>query len=589
MLDNIYLSSLIMGTMDSSKIAAMQPVVRSPFMQMPDGFVMGEQPQMTVDMTAFEFANNQLQSLLDQVAGTFMPDQYQASTGQHITDTTATEASLDAAREDEIKQGVLNRWWSQMQQCVQAVQRRICSKENLQAAIEFKEKKDEALAENKTLAPEDVIEVVSALNPKIGDAFEQEPDLMNADMDAVKILVELMENGLTPEEIYVISRERSTDFTANVGAAEDQRIIQFTQAIQASPEFAAYFDQEKLARMSANAAIGASKTDELFTPMPQQTTNVAADRQQKMEFASMIGGENMPVDPRDPHKIHLQTLGQKMQNWFQSMGQMPPLAIPHEQLSAAALMIQHEGDHIQQLLGQGSTQAALKPEMAAYKEHEKMMEQIGQKVTQAHQQQEMLEQQQAAQQSSLKAGGPNPSLSVPPGMFPPSQQGQVPQQLGPGTGQPGTQNGNMPPQGMPPGGPPPGGPQGPPQGAQGLPPLQTQQLPKPKSPKEAMALPAGTHFLDPSGKRRVRPQDHPTASMPDKNLPKVDSNEEAGQLDPGTHFIAKDGKRRMKPHVHRSTNKPNKELPKPKSLQEAAALERGAHFVDPGGRRRVRP
>src|SRR4029077_14075052 len=147
MLDNIYLSSLVMGQMDSAKIAAMQPVIRSPFLQMPDGFILAEQPQMQINMQAFEFANNQLQSLLDQVAGTFMPDQYQATTGAHVTDTTATEASLDAAREDEIKQGVLNRWWSQMQQCVQAIQRRICSKENLQAAIEYKQQKDEALEE----------------------------------------------------------------------------------------------------------------------------------------------------------------------------------------------------------------------------------------------------------------------------------------------------------------------------------------------------------------------------------------------------------------------------------------------------------
>src|SRR4029077_7570144 len=108
---------------------------------------------------------------------------------------------------------------------VQAIQRRICSKENLQAAIEYKQHKDEALEEGKTIVPEDVIEVIEALNPDVTDSYDQEPDLMNADMAAVKILVEMMEDGLTPEEIYVLSHQPSTDFTANVGAAEDQRII----------------------------------------------------------------------------------------------------------------------------------------------------------------------------------------------------------------------------------------------------------------------------------------------------------------------------------------------------------------------------
>lgn len=511
MLDNIYLSSLIMGTMDSAKIAAMQPVVRSPFLQMPDGFIMAEQPQMQVNMTAFEYAGNQLQALLDQVAGTFMPDQYQASTGAHITDTTATEASLDAAREDEIKQGVLNRWWSQMQQCVQAMQRRLCSKENLQAAIEFKEAKDEAIDGGKTLASQDVIEVVSALDPDAADAFEQEPDLMHADMEAVKMLVELMENGLTPEEIYVIARQPSTDFTANVGAAEDQRIIQFGQSVEANPTFAAYFDQEKLARMCANAAIGASKTDELFQPMPEQTTDVAADRQQKIEFASMVGGEMMPVDPRDPHQIHLNTLGEKMKAWFMTMGSMPPLSIPQEQLTAAKLMIEHEGDHIQQMLEQGSTKQSLKKEMDTFKLHEKAIQDVGNKVIAAHQQQEQLEAQQQQLNARNQSGGPNPALSVPPGtvppgIFPPGQQGQVPQQVMNGAG--GPQGG---PQGGPPPMPPPG-PQGPPGGM----PLggnmnginaqhPDHQLPQPKSPKEAAAFMPGTHFMDPKGKRRVRP------------------------------------------------------------------------------------
>jgi hypothetical protein len=505
MLDNIYLSSLIMGTMDSAKVAAMQPVVRSPFLQMPDGFIMADTPQMQINMSAFEYAGNQLQALLDQVAGTFMPDQYQATTGNHITDTTATEASLDAAREDEIKQGVLNRWWSQMQQCVQAMQRRICSKENLQAAIEFKEAKDEALEDGKVLAPEDVIEVVAALNEKAANGFEQEPDLMNADMEAVKTLVELMENGLSPEEIYVLSRQPSTDFTANVGAAEDQRIIQFAQAIEANPGFAGYFNQEKLARMSANAAIGASKTDELFQPMPGQTTNVAADRQQKMEFASMIGGEMMPVDPRDPHEIHLQTLAQKMQAWFQTMAQMPPLAVPHEQLTGAKLMVEHEGDHIQAMLAQGSTQQSLKQEMDTYKEHEKALTDIGDRIQKAsimQHQMQLQAQAQAAQQggNGMTPSGPNPALSVPPGMFPPGQQGAVPQQLAGGAGiQPGTvQGGPMP----PPQGPPPQNGQTPPHPTQSLP---KDQLPKPRSPREAAAFQPGTHFVDPQGKRRMRP------------------------------------------------------------------------------------
>lgn len=429
--DNIYLSALLMGTRDSAKIAAMQPVVRSPFMELPDGFVLADQPQMQINLQSFEFANNMLQALLDQVAGTFMPDQYQAQSGGHITDTTATEASLDAAREDEIKQAGLNRFWGQIQQCDQASQRRLCSKENIQAALEFKEAKDKANDTGKTLVSQEVIEVIASFNMDAVDGFEQEPDLMNADIQAVKAIVEMMEKGLSAEEIFVISRQPATDYSAGVGAAEDQRIIQFTQAVQANPEFAAYFDQEKMARMAANAAIGSAKTDELFNPMPQQTTNVAADRQQKMEFANMIGGESMPVDPRDPHQIHLETLGAKLAGWFQTMMQMPPTAVPHEQLIAAKLMIEHEGDHLEEMLKQGSTQASLKTEFAAYKEHEKALAEIGDRVQKAEQQQQAL--QQAAQQIQSARGGnpagPNPHMSVPPGIFPPGQQGQVPQQI----------------------------------------------------------------------------------------------------------------------------------------------------------------
>ena len=502
MLDNIYLSSLIMGTMDSAKIAAMQPVVRSPFLQMPDGFVLAEQPQLQVNMQAFEFANNQLQSLLDQVAGTFMPDQYQATTGSHVTDTTATEASLDAAREDEIKQGVLNRWWSQMQQCVQAMQRRICSKENIQAALEFKEAKDEAIEEGKKLTSADVIEAVAAFNPELEETFVQEPDLMNADLEAVKTIVELMEHGLTSEEIYVLSREPSTDFTANVGAAEDQRIIQFAQAVEANPQFAAYFNQEKLAKMSASAAIGAQKTDELFEPMPQETTNVAADRQQKLEFGAMVGGEQMPVDPRDPHEVHLQTLGVKLAHWFETAMKMPPLAVPHEYLTAAKLSIEHEGDHIQKMLELGASQQSLKKEMETYREHEKALQELADRMQRAQMIQEQMQAQHQAAQQNMARGGPNPVMSVPPGLFPPGQNGQVPQQIiGGAATQPGTvqpqMDGGIPPQQQP---------SGPQQAlAQTQHQLKDHELPKPKTINEATRLPRGSHFVDPNGKRRVRP------------------------------------------------------------------------------------
>jgi hypothetical protein len=501
LLDNVYLSSLLIGNFDSAKIAQLQPTIRSPFLIMPDGFQLAETPQMQINLQAFEYGMNQLQSLLDQVAGTFMPDQYQVVTGRHVTDTSATEAAIDAAREDEIKQAVLNRWWNHMQQCIEAMQRRLCSKENLQAAIEFKRQKDKAIAQDKILVPGEMIEVVEALEPKRTTSFQQEPDLMYADIEAVKMLVELMEQNMAPEEIFIIANQSATNFTTNVGAAEDQRIIQFTQAIEANPQFAAYFDQEKLARMASNAAIGPGRTDELFQPLPQQTTNVAASRQQMMEFASMLGGEAMPVDPRDPHDVHLQSLGQRMDKWFATILQMPPLSIPHEWLSAAKAMIDHEGQHIDMLLSQGATQKALKAQIDEFRRHESLLKQVGMALAKAEAVQQQAAQAQAAIGQNAAAaqaagpgapGGPNPAMSVPPGIFPPGQAGPLPAQIPNGAAIPAlaaaaTGAGTPPGYGLP----------------QHM--LPKHMLPKPRSVPEARALPPGTHFVDPSGKRRVRP------------------------------------------------------------------------------------
>src|SRR5208282_2112930 len=181
--DKIYAESLIWGKIDSANVARMGMEVRNPFGVFPDGFEPSKDHQFEFDPSGYQFLIAQSQALIDMFAGTYLPDAY-GETGIVQQDPPATEVKIDASKEEETSQGILERHACQFALLVGCCQRRVACKENLQAALAFIRAQEEAVKKKKILVPEQEYELITSIDTPENKAYLAEPDLGQADRAA---------------------------------------------------------------------------------------------------------------------------------------------------------------------------------------------------------------------------------------------------------------------------------------------------------------------------------------------------------------------------------------------------------------------
>ena len=447
-IDAMYISGLLVGQAEESIIGRLQPHVRSPFMIVPEGFQLLMQ-QFRVDINNWLGLDQKLTNTAEIIAGSFLPDQQQISNnGQMIQ--TATKESIDAVKEEEVKAGMMNRWWVQFTKGVSAMQRRIYSKTNLRAALKQRKAKLKAADTGKTMIGKDLYKAMMEVDSDTDKQFVAAPDLGQADEASVDTILALMDDGLSIQEIIILAHEPATEFTEHAGAQDDMMFLQFYQLAKQNPNF----DQSKLDEMAANRMIGFKTTKEIYVPQPSQTSDIEAQRAQQMEWTTMLGGIGVQVSQRDPHMQHFQTVIPAVADHLKIASQMPPVQVPKDLLQACKLGATHAEAHIQAMMQAGANKRQLKPQILQLKDLEKMLNDLVQKVQQAEMQQAQM--QMLAQQTGGMAGmpggpgggpgapggAPNPSgpMGIPmghPGVPPP------PGLNGNGGGPPGLGNGAM--------------------------------------------------------------------------------------------------------------------------------------------------
>ena len=417
-IDAMYISGLLVGQAEESIIGRLQPHVRSPFMIVPEGFQLLMQ-QFRVDINNWLGLDQKLTNTAEIIAGAFLPDQQQISNnGQMIQ--TATKESIDAVKEEEVKAGMMNRWWVQFCKGVSAMQRRIYSKTNLRAALKQRKAKLKAADTGKTMISKDLYKAMMEVDSDTADQFVAAPDLGQADEASVDTISALMDDGLSIQEIIILAHEPATEFTEHAGAQDDMMFLQFYQLAKQNPNF----DQSKLDEMAANRMIGFKTCKELYVPQPGQTSDIEAQRAQQMEWTTMLGGIGVQVSQRDPHMQHFQAVIPAVADHLKIASQMPPVQIPKDLLQACKLGTTHAEAHIQAMMQQGANKRQLKPQILQLKDLEKMLNELVQKVQQA----EMMaaQMQMLAQQTGGMAGVPG-GPGGPPGAGPGGPGG------GPGT------------------------------------------------------------------------------------------------------------------------------------------------------------
>jgi hypothetical protein len=336
--DQQYIAGLLIGTAEEKDVPYLQPKVLSPFLILPKGFELMAQ-QLQFNAESMMQLDNKLTAAAEIIAGTFIPEQIQAN-GQSTQ--TATEATIDATREEEIKQGILNRWWNQFTRLVSQIQRRIYSPINIKAALEYRDARDTAAATGIKLVNAETMELLLEIDPAADEVYQLAPELGRADEQAVNAIVDLLDSDMLPDEILLLAYTPASEFNANVGAVEDNKLLQFASVAQGNP----YWDQAKLNFEAGAAMIGYRRAKDLFAGNPALSTNLESQREQYAEFSDMLGGQAMPVSDRDDHIQHLQALNQKTFAMLNTMRQMPPEQIPDSDLNAMKLAFMHGDAHV---------------------------------------------------------------------------------------------------------------------------------------------------------------------------------------------------------------------------------------------------
>jgi hypothetical protein len=340
--DQQYLAGLLIGTAEEKDIPFLQPKVMSPFLILPKGFELMAQ-QLQFNPETFAQLDNKLTAVAEVIAGTFLPQQIASGQTPSGEAQTATEVTIEATREEEIRSGILNRFWNQTTRLVSQMQRRIYSPINIKAAIEYREARDEAAMGGLKLVNEETMELLLKIDPSADETYTLAPELGRADEQAVGAIVDLLDSQMMPDEILVLAYSPATEWNTNIGAVEDNKILQFASVAQGNP----YWDQDKLNFEAGSAMIGYRRAKELFAGNPAMATNLESQREQYGEFSDMLGGQAMPVSDRDDHVQHLTALNQKVFAMLNTMRGMPPQQIPDNDLNAMNLAIMHGRAHVE--------------------------------------------------------------------------------------------------------------------------------------------------------------------------------------------------------------------------------------------------
>jgi hypothetical protein len=315
---------------------------------------------------------------------------------------TATASSIDQVKEDEVRAGMMNRWWVQFTKGVSAMQRRIYSKTNLRAALKQRKAKLKASDTGKTMIAKDLYKAMMEVDSETEKQFMAAPDLGQADQASVETILALLDDGLSIQEIIVLAHKPATEFTEHAGSEDDMSFLQFYQLVGKGN---ANFDASKLDEMAGNRLLGFKTCKELYVPQPGQTTDIEAQRSQQIEWSTMLNsGIGVQVSGRDPHMQHFNAIVPAVADHLKIAAQMPPQQVPKDLLNAMKLGATHAEAHVQAMMQAGANKRQLKPQILQLKDLEKMLNELVQKVQQAEMMQAQM--QMLAQQTGGVAGMP---------------------------------------------------------------------------------------------------------------------------------------------------------------------------------------
>ncbi len=306
----------------------------------------GNQAALPSTAEAFLELDRAIVAMAEEKVGAFMPEALIPG-----VEKTATEANINAMKEQETREAIIDHWLSHFALAVRNISRRL-------------------------------------VNPDTEDEA------------AVKLRIALLGQGLSEEEIQYLAAQYPTQTVADFAETREQRIISFLSSRKGDPLYNAVRSE----RAIATAAIGAELANDLIIPEEDNTIQIEAARQQETENTSMEAGKNIPVSPRDAHLLHMQVLkGQVDPQTGQATGAML-VALQQGDVETAKLMLGHYMQHMEIANQQGKLGEAMNQEKQFVAQVENQIKQIEAQIMQQQQEEIQAQQEEAAIQQAVEQG-----------------------------------------------------------------------------------------------------------------------------------------------------------------------------------------
>jgi len=288
----------------------------------PANYTISQQKNIDPNVEAFAILDRQLVGFMDQIAGGVTPKEF----GNERT--TASEVNLYAAREEEKRDSILERFLMQVGKMITTCQRRIA-------------------------------------NPKVDD-------------DDAKETREYLLNFMTQEELELIASRPALRTIEDLTDLKAQQLILFAQEKRTDP----LFDQAKLQKVAATARIDAEFAEDVMIPQPDPTVVAEQSRMQAMENVLISRGESVPVSPRDNHQVHIEALKPNISALASKLGEATP-----EMLAVFQIGLEHWEAHISAAVAGGTPKDAFAEDLRQIREAAKQLGELQAVVAQQQQMQ----------------------------------------------------------------------------------------------------------------------------------------------------------------------------------------------------------
>lgn len=306
--DRLQLSGKIMIQGDAKQLSRFSLAVHGNAILIPANYTISEQKNINPNVEAFMALDQQLVSIMDQIAGGVTPKDFQRER------TTASEVNLFAAREEEKRDAILERFLIQAGKMITTMQRRVA-------------------------------------NARVDDE------------DAKEVREFLLEY-MTAEELEFIASRPALRTVEDLTELKAQQLILFAQEKRSDP----LFDQAKLQKAAATARIDAEFAEDVMVPQPDPTVVAEQARQQELENLLIAQGKDVPVSPRDNHQVHIETIKPSIAALAQSLGQAGEQGIAVMQKA-----LEHWEAHISAAVAGGADKAAFAEDLRQIRESAKQL------------------------------------------------------------------------------------------------------------------------------------------------------------------------------------------------------------------------